>query len=170
MQKTVLLSLSLLCICVTCWALPSDNKQLIHINSDRLVVHYNQHKATYEKQVTLQQGSRHLSGDRLVLKQNKQSQVKHITLYGNPAKGHYQQDVGGPITYTRAKEMIYQPLIQYISFKNDAWVNQGGNIFKGPLITYNLEDKTVTTPTAQTGSNEITLQPYDTIKAKDGKR
>ena len=170
MPKLALLSTLLLLAYAACWALPTDNKQLIHINSERLVVHYNQHKATYEKHVTLQQGSRHLSGDRLVLKQNKQSQVQHITLYGNPAKGHYQQDVGGPITYARAKEMIYQPLIQYISFKDDAWVNQGGNIFKGPLITYNLEDKTVTTPTAQTGNNEITLQPYDTIKVKDVKR
>ena len=153
-----------LCFAIQGYALPSDQKQLLHIQSHQLTVEYGKRKAIYQGQVIATQGSRYLSGNTLTLNQNTQGQVNRVLLKGNPAHGHYQAETGQPDTYSKAKTMLYQPLKNLITFNSDAHVMHNGNVFNGPVITYNTRSQIVTTPQDPNTRNTMILQPYDQLK------
>ncbi len=165
------LCLSLLFTLVTAqiaFSLPSDSQKLLHIHSKTLIVRYGKRQATYQGNVVVTQGSRYLSGNTLTLNQNKQGQVNRILLKGTPAHGHYQPKPNHPDTYSKAMIMLYQPLKNLITLKGNAHITHNGNVFKGPLITYNTQTQILTTPHNQDTRNTMILQPYSDIeKDKD---
>lgn len=158
----------LIILALPAFGLPTDSQKLLHIRSNKLTVQYGKRQAIYQGNVIATQGSRYLSGHTLTLNQNKQGQVNRVLLVGTPAHGHYQPKLGHPDTYSKAKTMLYQPLKNLITFKGNAHINHNGNIFKGPLITYNTQTQIVTTPHNQNIRNTMILQPYSDIqKDKD---
>ena len=71
-----LLSFSLLC-----FALQGDNKEKIHIQSDSTIYNYKTGVKIFEGNVKVDQGSTHITADRLVTKDNHQHQIQEAIAY-----------------------------------------------------------------------------------------
>lgn len=156
---------------LACWlcanALPSDNHQLLHVSSQDLTVHYNAGKAIYAGNVKSQQGSRKLNGDTLTIQQDNSGQVAHIVLTGDPANGQYTSQSGEPPTLAESKTMLFQPQKNLITFKGDAKITHTGNVFSGPVVTYDTQSQVLKTPDNGSHSNSIRIQPYNTLKQSE---
>jgi lipopolysaccharide export system protein LptA len=161
--RNVILAISLLSSTV-CWGLDSDNNQLLHITSSQATLDFNAGTMTYQGNVAASQGTRKLDGDKLILSKAQGGGVQNVTAYGNPAKSQYQPDPQDQIAHGQAQIISYIFPLHELRFQDNAYLEQNNNIFKGPLITYNSQTKTVQSPTNNLEPTTITLPPYNQEK------
>ncbi|MDF2690510.1 MAG: lipopolysaccharide transporter [Gammaproteobacteria bacterium] len=115
---------------------------------------------TYQGNVAAKQGSRQLSGDKLVLSKAQGGGVQDVTAFGNPARSQYQPSPQDHIAHGQAQIISYIFTQHVLKFQDNAYLNQNNNIFKGPLIIYNTETKVVQSPSNSQVPTTIILPPY----------
>jgi lipopolysaccharide transport protein LptA len=119
---------------------------------------------TYEGNVAAHQGSRQLTGDKLILAKSQTGGVQNVTAYGNPARSQYQPSPQSQIAHGQAQSISYIFPMHVLQFQDDARLEQNNNIFTGPLIIYNTETKVVQSPINNQTPTTITLPPYNQEK------
>ncbi|MDO8953590.1 MAG: lipopolysaccharide transport periplasmic protein LptA [Gammaproteobacteria bacterium] len=162
----LLLALSML-KCMTSWGLISDNNQLLHVTSNQATIDFTAGQVIYSGNVAASQGSRHLSGNTLMVNKAKTGGAQDVTAYGNPAKTHYQPTPQSQIAYGQAQIITYIFPSHIFKFQKEARLDQNNNIFTGPLIIYNTNTKVVHSPTNSLEPTTIILPPYNQERAKN---
>lgn len=151
--------LMLLLISQTLNALPSDDTALIYIHSDSFHMEYKEGLATYQGHVVVDQGTRHLTADTLIIHRDSAGKVDKMTAYGKPA---YFKTLPKPDNQwvSGHGDIIYNYPIQHnVELIQNAYLTQSGNSFSGDKIIYNTLTEIVDSPDSKTGQSLMVLQP-----------
>jgi lipopolysaccharide export system protein LptA len=139
--------LILIFIVLSAHALPNDRLERIHITADTSKYNYKNGINEFSGNVKADQGSTHLTADRLVTKAN-QHKIQEIIAYGFKQRAHYwtKPKVTDPELHAEANVIKYYPQASNITLEQAVRVKQGENSFQGELIHYNSIDQTITVP------------------------
>lgn len=142
-------------------ALDSDSKERLNIIADSGTYNFKTGVDIYEGHVKVDQGSTHLTADKLITKKNKQHKIREAIAYGYQELAHYwtTPKPSDPIIHAHGKIIKYYPLESNVSLEQDVHLVQGENSFKGELIHYNSKDQTITLPASANGHAELIYNP-----------
>jgi len=141
-------SIIALFIATAVFALPQDHLQTIRITADSSKYNYKTGVNEFAGHVKADQGSTHLTADRLVTKANHQHKIQEIIAYGTSERAHYWTLPTADDKEMHAKASIikYYPMQSNITLEQTVEVKQGENSFQGDLIHYNSIEQTITVP------------------------
>lgn len=144
-----------------CFGLPSDSKAPLHIVSDHSTFNYKNGTNEFIGNVIIDQGSTHLSADRVITKNNAQHKIEEAIAYGIKQPGHYWTlpKVGDPTLHAYANVIKFYPLSTNVSLEQHVTVKQGDNNFQGELIHYNSNDQTITVPHLEKSQAVLVYNP-----------
>ena len=142
-------------------ALGSDSKEKLYIISDSTIYNYKTGVNIYEGHVKVDQGSSHITADRLVTKNNSQHKLQEAIAYGMEQLAHYWTipEAGKQDVHAHAKIIKFYPLTSNVTLEKNVIVTQGENSFQGELILYNKSDQTITVPASQQGRAVLVYDP-----------
>lgn len=143
------------------YALPDDQFKTLNIISDKWVYDYKKGTHLYEGNVIVNQGSTHLTADRLIAKINQQHKIDEAIAYGFQTQAHYWTipNPGEPMVHARAKIIRFYPVKSMVSLQGEVSVIQGENRFQGERIFYNMKDKIITVPPSKNSRSVLTYHP-----------
>jgi len=130
------------------FALATDHKALMHIIAESSQYNYKMGETWFEGKVKVDQGTTHLTADRLITKRNAQNKIQEAIAFGLQEPAHYwtYPKNGEKILHAHAKLMKLYPLESRIVLEGDVLVTQGENRFQGQIIVYNIKLQTITVP------------------------
>lgn len=143
-------------------ALPNDDLQTMHIVADSSEFNYKTGANAYEGHVKIDQGSTHLTADRVTTKNNSKHKIEEAIAYGfNNNLAEYitlpkQDDL---LLHAKAKVIKFYPAKSMVILEGNVIVTQGKDRFEGPLIIYNMKDQIVTAPASKTGRATVVIEP-----------
>ncbi len=146
------------------FALDTDSKEKVNIVADSVIYNYKSGIDVYEGHIRVDQGTTHITADRLVTKKNDRHIIQEATAYGllNLAQYWTVPKLGEPELHARAKIIKFYPVESNISLEQNAHVVQGENSFQGEFIHYNSKDQTITVPASKNGRAVIVYNPDKT--------
>lgn len=146
---------------VISFALPEDDKEKVYIVSDRSNYNYKTGINVFEGNVKVDQGTTHLTADKLITKSNDQHKIKEAIAYGIEKPAHYWTlpKVDDPELHTYALIIKYYPMDSNVIFEKNAVATQGENSFQGQLILYNMKDEIITVPASNNGRAVLVYNP-----------
>jgi lipopolysaccharide transport protein LptA len=98
----------------------------------------------------------------------KDSQIVKATVTGKPAQFEQQRAESDQLARGHAGQIVYEPVDGVVRLSNDAWISDGKNEIRGPLLVYNIRQQHVEAP-AQPGVEDrvhITIVPGQDVKPK----
>jgi lipopolysaccharide export system protein LptA len=128
--------------------LPKDKSAPVHIIADSSIYNYKTGVNHFDGHVKVDQGTTHLTADRLITLNNDQHKMQMATAYGIGELAHYWTlpKVGDPEVHAHAKIIKFYPIESNVTLEQDVVVTQGENSFQGQLIHYNSNEQTITVP------------------------
>lgn len=144
------------------FALPDDEQKVMHICSDSSTFNYKTGTNTYEGHVKMDQGTTHLTADRVITTKNHTTRKIEVAIaYGLTQWAEYTTlpKPGDPVLHAKAKIIKFYPAQSIVFLQDDVVVTQGKNSFQGPVIVYNIKDQIVTAPPSKTGRSTIIIDP-----------
>jgi len=143
------------------FALPGDDQQTMHIDASTSTFNYKTGTNLYEGNVKIDQGTTHLTADRVVTMSNGHHKIEEAIAYGLTQLAEYTtlQKPGDPVLHAKAKIIRFYPAKSLVYLEGDVTVTQGKNTFQGPVITYNMKDQVVVAPPSKTGRATIIIEP-----------
>lgn len=147
-----------------CLALPEDSKQKVIIASDYSVYNYKTGVNVYEGNVKVDQGTTHITADRLITKNNDEHKMREAIAYGTKERAHYWTipKINDPQVDAYANIIKFYPIESNVTLEKNVFVKQGDNSFQGELILYNNYDETITVPPSQNGRAVVVYNPEKT--------
>jgi lipopolysaccharide transport protein LptA len=91
----------------------------------------------------------------------KDSLIVKATVTGKPAQFEQQRAASDQIARGHAGQIVYEPAEGVVRLSNDAWLTDGRNEIRGPLLVYNIRQQHVQAD-AQPGNDDrvhITIVP-----------
>ncbi len=143
--KTVLatlLVLPLLLATHAAIALTSDGEQAIEIEADEFLLDDAQKFSVYTGSVVLTQGSIRVSGSRLTVKYDENDEIHEMLVDGKLARFKQQAD-SGEWTDGESLRIEYFPQKEELFLLKKARVKQGGKVFSGDRIIYDIAKSVV---------------------------
>jgi len=162
-RKMMMCSAATLMVVMTLPAhsLTADRKEKMHIKADATIYNYKKGMNYFEGHVQIDQGTTHVTADRLTTKLNDRHQIQEAIAYGAQELAHFwtapKQDE--PIVNAHAKVIKYYPQTLNATLQGDAYVTQGENNFQGQLIHYNMNDQTIIVPETKDGRAVLVYNP-----------
>ncbi len=143
------------------FALQNDDQQIMHIVSDSSTFNYKTGTHIYEGHVKIDQGSTHLTADRVVTMNNNKHKIEQAVAFGFNELAEYTTlpKPGDPLLHAKARVIKFFPAKSIVFLEDDVVVTQGKNSFQGPVIIYNMKDQIVTAPPSKTGRATIIIDP-----------
>lgn len=143
------------------FALQDDQDKPFNIVADSSIFNYKTGIDMYEGNVKVDQGTSHLTADRLVTQKNKQHKMMSAIATGIHKLAEYSTvpKLGDPILIAKARTITFYPPTSTVVLEQDVLVTQKENSFHGPLIIYNIKDQVVTAPASNEGRATITIEP-----------
>lgn len=143
------------------YALKTDTKSKLIITSDSYFRNYKTGIDIFVGNVKADQGTTHLTADKLVTKSNPQHEMNIATAYGNATPAHYwtTPNPKDPIMNAYAKIIKFYPATGDVVLQTNVTVKQGENNFTGELVIYNNTDQTITVPSANKSRAKIIYTP-----------
>lgn len=159
--KPILLIILFLLAPTFAFALQDDQDKPFNIIADSSIFNYKTGVDTYEGNVKVDQGTSHLTADRLVTQKNKQHKMISAIATGIHKLAEYSTvpKLGDPILVAKARTIKFYPPTATVVLEQDVLVTQKENSFHGPLIIYNIKDQVVTAPASKEGRATITIEP-----------
>lgn len=121
----------------TAFALQSDFKEQIFIDSDQQMADLSENQATFLNDVIIRQGTIEIHADKVIVEREKTGELKVIKAFGKPATFHQILDNKKPID-ADGQQLIYYPSKQTIELIENAHIVQEKSEIKGDKITYNI--------------------------------
>ncbi len=122
-------------------ALPDDANRPIEISSDTAEFDDKVGTAKHFGHVLLDQGSRHLEAEILIIERNTANKIEKITATGRPARFKTQLDQEKPSLSALADTLIFYPEKQTLYLNNNAQVMQDNHRVEGNQLIYFLATK-----------------------------
>ena len=143
------------------FALPSDNDQNLQIIANSSLIDYKKGDNLYEGDVKIDQGTTHLTADKVTTKNNNKHRMEEAIAYGfrKPARYWTLPKEGDIEFHAEAKVIKFYPITSTVVLEGDVIVTQGANSFHGPIIVYNIKNQTVSAPATRRGRATIIIEP-----------
>jgi len=98
------------------------------------------------------------------------NQLKRATATGNPAEFDQKREDSNIVTRGHANEIVYDVGPGTIRLSDDAWVTDGRNDIRGPVIVYSLREEHVEASTSSGAERiHVTITPNESPKGGDEK-
>ncbi len=117
------------------FALPGDREQAIHISADKALRDEKKGLTVYSGNVVLDQGSLHISADRITVYRIVEEGDK-IVATGQPARVQQQPNPGEELMRAHADVIEYYKSEDRLRLQSNAQIAQGGSTVKGQTIDY----------------------------------
>lgn len=143
------------------FALDSDRSARLNIVADSGTYNFKTGVDIYEGHVKVDQGTTHITAEKLITKKNSQHKIEEAVAYGDKELAHYWTlpKLGDAEIHARAKIIKFYPLQMNASLEHDVHIKQGENSFQGELIHYNDRDQTITLPASANGHAMLVYNP-----------
>lgn len=143
------------------FALSNDQEKPLNITADTSTFNYKTGVDIYEGNVKVDQGSSHLTADRLITQKNKQHKITVATAYGMKKLAIFTTvpKFGDPLLFAKARIITLYPPTSTVVLDKEVVVTQNENSFHGPHIIYNIKDQIVTAPASKEGKATIIIEP-----------
>lgn len=143
------------------FALNTDQQKSFNVIADSTVFNYKTGIDTYEGNVVIDQGTSHLTADRVVTYKDKQHKIIEAVATGINKFAVYTTipKLGDPPLYAKAKIIKFYPPTSTVILEQNVLVTQKGNSFHGPRIIYNIKDQLITAPASNEGRATIIIEP-----------
>src|SRR5437016_6312557 len=124
-------------------SLPEDSEQPMHIVADSSLFNYKTGKDIYEGNVRIDQGTSHLTADRVITQKDKQHKIISAIAIGVKTIATFTTipKAGDLVMHSEAKTITFYPPTSTVILENDVVVTQGENNFHGQHIVYNFKDQ-----------------------------
>lgn len=140
--RTLVLTLLLTLTSQFANALPDDREQAIHISADKALRDEKRGLTVYSGNVVLDQGSLHISADRITVYRIEEEGDK-IIAKGQPALVQQQANANEDLMRAHADVIEYYKGEDRLRLHSNAQIEQGGSIVKGQTIDYFIEQQLV---------------------------
>lgn len=159
--KWILALVILVVFSTSLWALETDSKEKLYIVSDSTIYNYKTGINIYEGHVKVDQGTSHITADKLITKNNSRHVMQEAIAYGYQELAHYWTipKEGEKDVHAHAKVIKFYPITSNVTLEKNVIVTQGENSFKGELILYNKSDQTIIVPASQSGRAVLVYDP-----------
>ena len=151
--KTLLILCLLLPVSV--WALSSDRDKPIQIEADRLEVDDSKRTSEYSGNVKMTQGSLSFAADRMIFHFDKNQDLDHIRILGQPARFKQLNDDNKPIKAS-ARELDYYESDGRLEMRGQARLESDADVIESEHITLNINNDTVEAGDPQ-GNNRVRM-------------
>ena len=119
-------------------ALPEDNKEKVYIVADSNVYNYKTGVNIFEGHVKVDQGTTHITADRLITKTNMKHKIQEAIAYGFNQRAHYwtlaKKDQ--PVIHAYANVIKFYPMEFNVAFEKNVTIQQGNNNFILPVFMF----------------------------------
>ena len=131
------LGITLVLLAATCYGLPEDNQQPIHIRSNTAIKDDKAGLTIYQGKVTISQGSLNIQADKVTIYSENETLNKIIAV-GKPAqfKQQAQKDQGDVLA--KASTIEYRIIQKTITLVGKASLDQDGSTITGNQINYDM--------------------------------
>ena len=160
-QRPTFLFIILTAFSVAAYALPEDSKEILHIKADTTIYNYKKGVNYFEGHVQIDQGTTHVTADRLTTKDNDKHQIQEAIAYGIHDLAHFWTvpQLGAKEVDAHAKIIKFYPITLNATLQGEVLVTQGENNFQGQLIHYNMSDQTIIVPETKNGRAVLVYNP-----------
>lgn len=143
------------------YALPEDRREMLHIKADNTIYNYKTGINYFEGNVQIDQGSTHVTADRLITKANSKHQIQEAIAYGIHQLARFTTTPrqGEKAINANARIIKFYPLTMNATLQGEVFVLQGENIFQGQLIHYNMNEQTIIVPETKNGRAVLVYNP-----------
>lgn len=143
------------------FALPEDTKEKVQIAGDKWTYNYKTGTSQFDGNVKVDQGTTHVTADRLITKSNNKHEIQEAIAYGLNDLAHYWTipKIGDLEIHAKAKIIKFYPSTSNVTLEQDVLVTQGENSFQGQLIHYNMNDQTIAVPASKNGRAVLIYNP-----------
>ncbi len=163
-MKTLLQYLCLIsCVCVVTSSLlatpPQPDSELpVQITADHASFDHKLGVAVYLGNVKVNQGSRHLTANKLVIESDN-NRIKIMIATGNPATFRSQQNPNKPAGTGSAKVIKYYPQKDKVDLLYQAQLTQDGDTISGPRLSYNFVTEVLQGNSSARERTTVIIQP-----------
>src|SRR3990167_5600610 len=114
------------------FSLPEDTKEKLHIKADNTIYNYKNGLNYFEGHVQIDQGSTHVTADRLTTKANDKHQIQEAIAYGVTELAHFWTvpKAGELVINAHAKIIKFYPITSNATLQGEVFVTQGENNFQ----------------------------------------
>jgi lipopolysaccharide export system protein LptA len=140
------LLMSLLAINSISLALELDREKPVHISADKVTIDEKTGISSYIGNVSIEQGSMKLTGEKVMVYQ-PDGKLDKIIVNGTPAKFIQLSDQNNQEITATAKMLNYHTINEKLILTGEARLTQGPNSFSGHIIEYDTRNSTVTANT-----------------------
>jgi lipopolysaccharide export system protein LptA len=117
----------------------ADSEYPIKIQSNQAEFDDGKGTAIYTGDVIVDQGSRHLTAEKLTIYRGEDKKISSMIAIGNPARFQSQPNPQKPVGHGKAKTIKYYPNEDKADLIEDAELIQEGNTIQGPFLVYFFE-------------------------------
>ena len=138
------------------WANKTDAGEPVRIEADSVEIREKDGISIYQGHVIATRGSMELKGDRIEIYSDKNRQLDHIHVSGDPARFHQLTDSGEEVQAS-SQEMFYRADNGIIELKGNAEVIQQNNRFTSAQIIYDTKQDTVAAQGDDKSKERVTI-------------
>lgn len=156
-----IIAVTIFALSFSAYALPEDSKEMLHIKADNTIYNYKKGINYFEGNVIIDQGTTHVTADRLTTKANEKHQIQEAIAYGVKELAHFwtTPTQGEQVVNAHAKIIKFYPITSNATLQGEVHVTQGENNFQGQLIHYNMNEQTIIVPETKNGRAVIVYNP-----------
>ncbi|MFM2482963.1 lipopolysaccharide transport periplasmic protein LptA [Celerinatantimonas sp. YJH-8] len=158
MKKINWLALALLSFSLASHALESDYTQKIVVNADQQKVNIKNNTVTFYQNVTVSQGSIHLTADRVTVYGSGEKGSEVMVATGKPARFQQKMD-DGRVLKGHADTVRYELKSRIVTLTEDAQLQQAESLVKGNSIRYNIQSQEMVADGGKQGHVTTIFQP-----------
>ncbi|MGO1297355.1 MAG: lipopolysaccharide transport periplasmic protein LptA [Vibrio sp.] len=145
-----------------CFALSTDSKQPVYIDSDSQQLDMKSNRVTFIGDVKLKQGSININADKLIVVRNaKTGKIEDIKGYGKLATFSQLTDEGKTL-HGEAEELYYKMAQDELVMTNQAMLSQDDSEIRGKKIRYKISLQKLIADSNGKGRVSTVLQPQMT--------
>lgn len=138
-----------------------DDDYPIEITSDTADFDDKTGDATHRGNCVVTQGTRHLTADKIIIHRNPDGKFDQMTAFGNPARFHAFPEPGKPILEGKGKTLKYFPAEEKLILEEEAELSQAEHILQGPLITYYLSSRVLSSESGPKQRTTVIIKPKE---------
>ncbi|MCC6706145.1 MAG: lipopolysaccharide transport periplasmic protein LptA [Gammaproteobacteria bacterium] len=141
-------------------ALSTDAQQPVQIEADFAELDDEEHTTVYVGNVVVDQGSMHMTGDRLRVNFTENKDMKDAYLEGRPATFKQTPDHDDDV-HGQAMQIEYHADRSLLNLIDKARVTQGERLFEGHRINYDTKKSIITARSARAGEADKDQRPKE---------
>jgi lipopolysaccharide export system protein LptA len=140
-------------------ALPNDGEMPMKIVADATLFNYKTGQDSYEGNVKVDQGTTHLTADKLITEKNEQHKIISAIAYGTQRLAELitLPSEGAELLHAKSKIIKFYPPTSILVLEDNVFVEQGRNSFRGSVIIYNMKEQMVAAPASKNGRATIVI-------------